>query len=304
VFTVLGVRMKNLSWLFGAAWICSIPIAVILCRGINGRKFRYSVTLGTLAVIALFFFWLDRATRPKEEPEKVSLEIKWQVPEPIDSKTPLSANQLNASAFADGHPVEGRFVYNPTRGSTLQSGIDTLSATFYPKDRDKYFPVQPSTVVIVVKPPPTPTIRKGPPITVASHQFLIKPSGTGYSAVLRIYLNNNIGVTLKTRDRSTTEVFNGPLNSPKRGEWEDSQWEEMDKREGNISELPTTPDTFKEFPLPDLSEQVLKQVSDGKVLLAFIVSIRSADDKKRLLELCGYANGPNVLMNCNKHNWP
>jgi hypothetical protein len=155
VLTVLGVRMKNLSELFVAAWICSIPVAVILWKGINGRKFRYSATLGTVAAIAILLFWIDRDTRPKEEPEKVPLEIKWQVSEPIDSKTPLSANQLNATAFANGHPVEGRFVYSPTLGSTLQPGTDTLSATFYPKDRDRYYPVEPISIAIVVKPPPT-----------------------------------------------------------------------------------------------------------------------------------------------------
>jgi hypothetical protein len=94
------------------------------------------------------------------------------------------------------------------------------------------------------------------------------------------------------------------IDSPERAKLEEDMWTRMSKQRGELREFPTTPEMYKTFPLSELSVQDLKQVQDGASLLVFMVSIRSADDKKRLFELCGYINGPNELWNCNKHNWP
>lgn len=60
--------------------------------------------------------------------------IVWNPPAPISAETPLSPDQLNATALSEGKPVEGVFVYNPALGATLPSGRDTLSVTFTPAD--------------------------------------------------------------------------------------------------------------------------------------------------------------------------
>jgi glucuronoarabinoxylan endo-1,4-beta-xylanase len=59
--------------------------------------------------------------------------ITWPKPAAIEWGTALSTAQLNAKSS-----VPGTFTYSPAAGAKLEVGIQSLSATFTPQDRQKY----------------------------------------------------------------------------------------------------------------------------------------------------------------------
>src|SRR5678809_1176219 len=64
---------------------------------------------------------------------KATSTISWSAPADITYGTALSATQLNATAN-----VPGSFVYNPSAGTLLDAGANTLSVTFTPTDAANY----------------------------------------------------------------------------------------------------------------------------------------------------------------------
>jgi CSLREA domain-containing protein len=64
--------------------------------------------------------------------------LNWAAPASIAYGTPLSGNQLDATAS-----VSGTFVYNPPGGTVLPPGMHTLTATFTPADTTDYKTPQP-----------------------------------------------------------------------------------------------------------------------------------------------------------------
>jgi subtilase family serine protease len=92
---------------------------------------NYSVTLvnGTLTVI------------------QAVANISWTAPGPISSGTALSSAQLNATA-----DVPGTFAYNPSFGTDLSDGTNTLSVAFTPTDAIDYSGAS-ASVSLVVNPP-------------------------------------------------------------------------------------------------------------------------------------------------------
>ena len=95
----------------------------------DNRQTNYTVTLvnGTLAV------------------GQVPL-VMWTNPVSITYGSALSTNQLNATAN-----VPGSFAYNPTYGTVLNTGTNTLSVVFTPTDTVDYGSVT-NTVSLVVSP--------------------------------------------------------------------------------------------------------------------------------------------------------
>lgn len=71
----------------------------------------------------------------------------WTNPAPVSYGTAISSNQLNA--FAN---VPGSFAYNPTNGTVLNPGNNTLSVIFTPTDTVDYNSVT-DTVNLLVLPP-------------------------------------------------------------------------------------------------------------------------------------------------------
>ena len=69
---------------------------------------------------------------------KAGVQITWEPKTPISYGTPLSVEQLNATASLDGQKVEGHFYYNPTFGTILPAGKQKLAVTFIPTDRAHY----------------------------------------------------------------------------------------------------------------------------------------------------------------------
>jgi molybdopterin/thiamine biosynthesis adenylyltransferase len=75
--------------------------------------------------------------------------ITWTNPAPITYGAPLSSNQLNATAN-----VPGSFAYNPTNGTVLNAGTNTLSVIFTPTDTVDYSSAT-NTVSLVINFIPT-----------------------------------------------------------------------------------------------------------------------------------------------------
>ena len=66
---------------------------------------------------------------------KVSSSVTWSTPVAITYGTALSATQLNAGNTLG---LAGSYVYNPTNGTVLAAGTQTLHVTFNPTDTDNY----------------------------------------------------------------------------------------------------------------------------------------------------------------------
>jgi hypothetical protein len=74
--------------------------------------------------------------------------VIWTNPNPIIYGAPLTSNQLDATAN-----VPGSFAYNPTNGTVLNAGTNTLSVIFAPTDATDYSSVT-DGVSLVVSPAP------------------------------------------------------------------------------------------------------------------------------------------------------
>lgn len=83
---------------------------------------------------------------------QVKPTVIWTNPAPVAYGTPLSTNQLNATAN-----VPGTFAYAPTNGSILPAGTNLLSVTFTPTDTIDYSSVTDSVILLVEScdPPPS-----------------------------------------------------------------------------------------------------------------------------------------------------
>ena len=91
----------------------------------------FSITNGTLTVLS------------------AGSMVAWTNPAPIIYGTPLSTNQLNATAT-----VGGTFVYSPTNGTVLNIGTNTLSVVFTPTDTNDYNSATNTLVTLIVLPEP------------------------------------------------------------------------------------------------------------------------------------------------------
>ncbi|WP_433972692.1 hypothetical protein [Tunturiibacter lichenicola] len=125
-------------------------------------NFKKIPKLVITVTIALVMFWLATYATKKQfsREHPPTVVISWNEPPAIDFGTPLSAKQLDAVAMAEGKEVEGNFIYNPTFGSTLPVGADTLAVTFTPKDVS--LGAQTKTVTIRINPLPP---KQGPAST-------------------------------------------------------------------------------------------------------------------------------------------
>ena len=88
-------------------------------------------------------------------PDKKTPVVTWAQPVSITTDTPLSAQQLNATAN-----VAGIFVYTPVAGTLLGVGTQKLSAVFTPTDTADYGSAS-ASVSLVVTPAPGQPIGGG-----------------------------------------------------------------------------------------------------------------------------------------------
>ena len=70
--------------------------------------------------------------------------ISWASPAPIMPTTPLSSQQLNATAS-----VAGTFTYIPAAGTRLAAGSRELTVVFTPDDQVNYLPTSASVTIQV-----------------------------------------------------------------------------------------------------------------------------------------------------------
>src|SRR5208283_2225760 len=75
----------------------------------------------------------------------VPLIVSWPTPNSILFGTPLSGNQLDATAS-----IPGTFTYSPTNGTILPLGTNTLSVVFTPADSSDYLVTTNYTTITVV----------------------------------------------------------------------------------------------------------------------------------------------------------
>jgi hypothetical protein len=267
-------------------------------------KPRIKGALAVLAVIIVAFVAIPQLMnewRESHKPQELAAStpsIVWDDPKPITFGTPLSATQLNARAS-----VDGEFTYNPTGGTTLTAGTNTLQVTFAPKDTKKYTQAT-KTVAITVLPPimAKPVVKNGPPLTIASHEFKITNTIPA-EAVLNVYINNNTGALLKVKRRTLGTIYLGGMRQEQREEFEKSGWEQMSKRVPQDTEFSLEPDSYVSIgiPLPPETENLLRE---GTARAAFFIDIKDSSDKKSLVQLCGFANGSGELIHCATHNLP
>jgi hypothetical protein len=81
--------------------------------------------------------------------------ITWANPAPILYGAALSSNQLDATAN-----VAGSFAYNPTNGTVLNPGTNTLSVIFTPTDTNDYTSAADTVSLVVLAPQPSLNIQK------------------------------------------------------------------------------------------------------------------------------------------------
>ena len=87
--------------------------------------------------------------------------VSWATPASINSSTPLTSAQLNATAN-----VAGSFAYTPAAGTTLPSGTDTLSVLFTPTDATDYTTATASVSIVVTSSQKVPTITWATPTAI------------------------------------------------------------------------------------------------------------------------------------------
>ena len=92
---------------------------------------------------------------------KTTPVITWLQPASVTAGTALSSAQLNATAN-----VPGTFAYNPTAGTVLQAGTQTLTAMFTPTDSKDYSSTTASTTITVTS--ATPVITWPQPASVTA----------------------------------------------------------------------------------------------------------------------------------------
>jgi hypothetical protein len=199
-----------------AAILLMGPIVCLTVKALTSPELsshRWSVAkilVGSLLCV-LSFLWVQSrldsmAERHPSLPQANAPQaplITWKTPASIEAGTPLSKRELNASAFFEGKPVNGRFVYNPALGATLLIGSDTLSVIFYPTDLAKYS-TQTQTTTLTVRP------ASHPP---SAHSASTRPSfAIEVDSILQSPdRNHNSGISLRYKT-GVTRNFLTPSN--------------------------------------------------------------------------------------------
>jgi hypothetical protein len=299
LFTVLGVRMKDLSWLFIAAWVCCIPAAIIVCKRIKDGWIRFITVLLILLCVGAGLGELDKVTKPKDDRARVTLV--WKSPEPINYGTPLSSRELNATAS-----VDGKFVYNPTYGSTLPVGIDTLSVSFAPEDSTRYQQVT-KTVSIEVKAPSQSDLSKPThinPIGLIGFDPIPKAQ-SGMPLIMKFYIKNNLGESIEVHERDAVYVYLLQSEGSVRSKAEDELWARprIADRQQTLPSSPSMP-MFIQLKTGVMGPEILKRLENDAEVVYFMSSFTSVHGNKRLFDLCGYVNSEGTFTLCVGHNWP
>ena len=144
-FTLTNVGTVALNWTFAAAspWLSASPGSGALAAG--GAAATVSVGLNSAAALLSVgaytnTAWFTNLNNGVAQAFQFSLTVSkatpsltWSAPSSITYGTALSGTQLDATAN-----VPGSFAYNPSAGTVLNAGTNTLSVTFIPGDTVDY----------------------------------------------------------------------------------------------------------------------------------------------------------------------
>ncbi|MGP8271598.1 MAG: CpaE family protein [Terracidiphilus sp.] len=128
-------------------------------------------------------------------------QIAWPEPDSISCGTPLSADQLNATAS-----VPGNFAYSHSAGDLLAAGTHTLEVTFTPKDSANYATAQASVSITIAKAKPAIAWPTPDPITYGTRLGAAQLSATASVPGKFIY-NPGLGAVLAAGEHTPSVTF-------------------------------------------------------------------------------------------------
>jgi hypothetical protein len=189
-FTSDSVAIGNMPVVNGAATLTGVT----LTAGTHVLGAAYSPATGETG---------STATTKTVTIGKATPTLTWPTPAPISSTTPLSAEQLDATAAGVGTTgaLAGTFVYTPASG-TLSVGIHTLSVTFTPTDAVDYTTATKSVQIQVVN-------------TNTQVAFTVSPTAPtfGQTVTLTALVTNTTGSTVVNSGSVVFAADNGTLQT-------------------------------------------------------------------------------------------
>ncbi len=148
-----GVPPLTYQWLLGGVAIANATNSLLVLTDLQATNAGvYTVVVTDAASNTLTSLPATLTVNP------VLPIITWASPAPIPYGTALDTNQLNATASFAGTNVPGTFAYNPTNGTVLNVGTNTLSVLFTPTDSVDYSSVTDSVSLVVSPAPLTVTL--------------------------------------------------------------------------------------------------------------------------------------------------
>jgi len=135
---------------------------------------------------------------------KATPVLSWTTPASINTVTPLSGTQLDATAAGvGGAALPGAFVYSPAAGTVLTVGSHTLSTTFTPTDTTDYTTATAQATIQVTYAPITITTVSPNTTPLSSNPAPITITGTGFTATSVVEVN---GSSLATTAKSEASL--------------------------------------------------------------------------------------------------
>lgn len=162
-----------------------------------------------LAVLCLLW-WLYAYLSTKPETVKSTPVIYWR-PSPLKQGEALTSAQLNAVAEVNARTVSGDYVYNPTFGTTLSPGAQTLHVIFTPSDAKSYSNRE-ETVTVTVPAPPAKPSEPTVQIDRSIHQSMVAIEGRGRVSHLSVHNNTIGGIPTTSGNGIGLDPTRGPID--------------------------------------------------------------------------------------------
>ena len=262
-----------------APWLSKITFATVL-------------SIVTVAVFSILLWVIQKHKGLSLPARTIPASLVWNTPSPIDANTPLSSRELNATSS-----VEGTFVYNPTFGTTLVPGTDTLSVTFTPTE-NAYSPVS-KTVTITVNSPPRPDPPKGRPQEDPKVTLVRTDSSTifkvGEKVSMQWFLHTTVdplNVKVSTFN-AVASIFPGNMETQREMEQVIKQREENNDHIFPFTLTNAQGSSLASWTKP-LTEQDYSALSGGKFAVYFVSKV-SDDHGNLLFYSCVYKEISNPL---------